>query len=137
MKLNLATLALILAFAIIFVFEAPRMAWTPARIAGISIAAPSLLLLIVARLQLGGAFSVRAKASLLVTTGLYSRIRSPIYVFSALILLGIIIFAGRPWFLLIFAVLIPLQVYRGCKESQVLEEKFGSAYREYKAKTWF
>ena len=137
MKLNLATLAVILAFAIIFVFKAPGMAWTPGRIAGVSIAAPSLLLLIIARLQLGRAFSVRAKASVLVTTGLYSRIRNPIYVFAGFILLGIVIFVGRPWFLLIFAVLVPLQVYRSRKEAQALEEKFGDAYREYKEKTWF
>lgn len=137
MKLNLATLALILAFAIIFVFQAPGMPWTAGRIAGIAIAAPAMLLLIVARLQLGRAFSVKAKASVLVTTGLYSRIRNPIYVFAALILLGMITFVGRPWFLLIFAVLIPLQVYRSRREAQVLEQKFGDAYREYKEKTWF
>jgi protein-S-isoprenylcysteine O-methyltransferase Ste14 len=50
---------------------------------------------------------------------------------------GIIIWAGKPWFLIFFAVLIPLQVIRSRKESQVLEAEFGDAYREYKKKTWF
>lgn len=137
MKLNVATLAVILAAAVIFAIESPHITWTPWRIAGICIAAPALVLLVIARLQLGRAFSVTAKASVLVTTGLYSRIRNPVYVFAALVILGIIVFVGQPWFLLVFALLIPLQVYRSRKEAQVLEEKFGDAYREYCQRTWF
>ena len=137
MKLNIATLAMILTGVIVFVFLSPGMAWTPSRIAGVCIAAPSLVLLVVARLQLGSAFSVSARASTLVTTGLYARIRNPIYVSAGLVVLGIIIFAGNPWYLLAFAVLIPLQVYRSRKEARVLEGKFGNAYREYRQKTWF
>ena len=83
------------------------------------------------------AFSARAKASKLVTTGLYSRVRNPIYVFGALTIAGVIIWTNRPWLLLVFAVLVPLQVYRSRKESLVLKEKFGAAYLEYKQKTWF
>jgi protein-S-isoprenylcysteine O-methyltransferase Ste14 len=136
-KLNLATLALILAGAIFFAVEWRGLAWTPWRIAGICIGAPSLVLLVTARLQLGRAFSVEAKASSLVTTGLYARIRNPIYVFAGLLILGVIILVGRPWWLLSFAVLIPLQVFRARKEAAVLEAKFGDAYREYKQRTWF
>jgi protein-S-isoprenylcysteine O-methyltransferase Ste14 len=33
--------------------------------------------------------------------------------------------------------LIPLQVFRVRKEEQVLEAKFGDAYRHYKRRTWF
>ncbi len=137
MKLNLATLAILLVFAVLFVFQAFRLPWTPIHIIGLSIAAPAFLLLVVARLQLGAAFSVQAKASTLVTTGLYARIRNPIYVFGALFIAGIIIWFGRPWLLLIFAVLIPMQVLRSRKEAKVLEEKFGTAYVAYKQKTWF
>lgn len=137
MKLNLITLALVLVAAIVFAFHARSIPWTPAHIAGVAIALPALLLLIVARLQLGRAFSVQAKASVLVTTGLYSRIRNPIYVFGALMILGVILFTAQPWFLLIFAVLIPLQIYRGRKEAQVLEAKFGEQYRAYRRSTWF
>jgi protein-S-isoprenylcysteine O-methyltransferase Ste14 len=88
-------------------------------------------------MQLGRAFSIQAKASTLVTSGLYSRIRNPIYVFGALMVVGLSVFSRQPWFLLVLAALIPLQVYRSRKESQVLEEKFGAAYVEYKRKTWF
>ena len=58
-----------------------------------------------ARVQLGRAFSVQAKATTLVTTGLYSRIRNPIYVFGALMVAGIIIFTGSYWLLLFLVVL--------------------------------
>lgn len=137
MKLNIATLAVILLAATVLAVYSTRLAWTPWHVAGAAIAAPSLLLLVAARLQLGRAFSIEAKASELVTTGLYSRIRNPIYVFGALMILGVIVFTGQPWFLLIFVALIPLQVYRSRRESQVLEEKFGAAYLEYKRRTWF
>lgn len=137
MKLNVITLAIIGVFGVIFFREALGMPWTPSRIIGLAIAAPAILLVILARIQLGRAFSVRAKATTLVTSGLYSRIRNPIYTFSALFILGIIIWAGQPWFLLFFAVLIPVQVYRSRKESEVLEAKFGAEYLEYKRKTWF
>ncbi|HET6170020.1 MAG TPA: methyltransferase, partial [Terracidiphilus sp.] len=116
MKLNLITLAIILVVAVVFAVHANAIPWTPVHIAGVAIALPALLMLVLARLQLGRAFSVKAKASTLVSTGLYSRIRNPIYVFGALVILGMVVFSARPWFLLIFAVLIPLQIYRGRKE---------------------
>jgi len=117
--------------------RAMALAWTPARIAGVAIAAPALLLLVVARLQLGRAFSVQAKATTLVTTGLYSRIRNPIYVFGALMIAGIIIWFQKPLYLLAFVILIPMQVIRARKESKVLAEQFGTAYEDYKKQTWF
>jgi len=110
---------------------------TAPRIVGLAIAIPSFMLFVLARIQLGRAFSVQPKASLLVTTGLYSRIRNPIYLFGGLMIAGIIVWADRPLFLLIFAVLIPLQIYRIRKEERVLLEKFGTVYLEYKKQTWF
>jgi protein-S-isoprenylcysteine O-methyltransferase Ste14 len=104
---------------------------------GAAIAAPAFLLFVLARIQLGRAFSLRAKATTLVTAGLYSRIRNPVYVFGALMLAGVIIFVNEPWFLLCFVALIPVQIYRSRKEGQVLTEKFGETYLDYKRKTWF
>jgi protein-S-isoprenylcysteine O-methyltransferase Ste14 len=60
-----------------------------------------------------------------------------IYVFGGLMSVGIVIFAHRPWWLLIWVPLIPPQVFRVRKEEQVLEAKFGDAYRDYKRRTWF
>ncbi len=80
---------------------------------------------------------MQAKASTLVTTGLYSRIRNPIYIFGGLMIAGVIVWTNRPWLLLVFAVMIPMQSLRGRKEERVLEEKFGAAYLDYKRQTWF
>ena len=137
MKLNLVTLAVIIIGLSFFGMHAPHLPWTAWRIVGIAIAAPAFLLFVAARIELGRAFSVQAKATTLVTTGVYSRIRNPIYFFGAIFILGIIIWMGRPWLLLILAVLIPLQVVRSRKEERVLTEKFGAAYLDYKQKTWF
>lgn len=137
MKLNMITLAVVVVAVIAFASHAAHLEWTPWHIAGVAIAAPAFLLFVLARLQLGSAFSVEAKASKLVSTGLYSRIRNPIYVFGALMILGVIVFVGQPWCLVVYAVLIPLQVWRSRLEAKVLEEKFGAEYVEYKRKTWF
>ncbi len=137
MKLNLATLAIVALALPILVIALWGLPWTPLRIAGLAIAVPSSVLLVLARIQLGRAFSVQAKATTLVTTGLYSRIRNPIYIFGGLTVAGFILWANQPWGLLIFIVMIPMQVARSRKEAQVLTEKFGAQYVEYKRQTWF
>jgi protein-S-isoprenylcysteine O-methyltransferase Ste14 len=137
LRLNYGTLAVALFFAVVFATHAWGMPWTIQHIAGLAIAAPSFLLFVLARIQLGDAFSVEAKATTLVTTGLYSRIRNPIYTFGGLMIAGVMIWANNPWLLLCFVVLIPLQVLRSRKEERVLTEKFGEAYVEYKRQTWF
>jgi protein-S-isoprenylcysteine O-methyltransferase Ste14 len=58
-------------------------------------------------------------------------------VFGTLFMFGMILWIGRPILLLVFLAIVPLQVMRARKEAQVLEAKFGDAYREYRAKTWF
>jgi protein-S-isoprenylcysteine O-methyltransferase Ste14 len=111
--------------------------WTPLRIAGLCLAVAGFVLWTVARFQLGSSFTVIPQAKQLVTRGLYSRIRNPIYVFGSLFIAGYILLLGRPIWLLIFAVVIPLQIWRAGKEAQVLEASFGEAYRQYRSKVWF
>jgi protein-S-isoprenylcysteine O-methyltransferase Ste14 len=72
-----------------------------------------------------------------VTTGLYSRIRNPIYLFGGLLIVGVVLFLEHPRYLLIFLVLVPLQLVRMRREERVLEEKFGDVYRQYKKGAWF
>jgi protein-S-isoprenylcysteine O-methyltransferase Ste14 len=86
---------------------------------------------------LGAAFSVRAKAKKLVTTGIYSRIRNPIYVFGELLLIGASMLVERWEILLLVAVLVPLQMVRARREARVLAAAFGEEYARYKAGTWF
>ncbi len=91
----------------------------------------------IARFQLGASFAVKAEARHLVTRGLYSKIRNPIYVFGSCVIAGGILVFGKPIWLLVFVLLIPLQLRRAKKESAVLEAAFGDAYRKYRADTWF
>ena len=111
--------------------------WTPIRIAGACLMAASLAFWIVAQFQLGDSFSVTPQARALVTRGIYSRIRNPIYVFSAVLIVGIALFVNRPAYLAFLVVLIPIQIVRARREAKVLEEQFGEEYREYRRKTWF
>ena len=80
MKLNFGTLLLM---AVVFGFLLFRyfwtLVWTPWEVVGVVIFVPVFLLFVFARIELGRAFSIKAKASSLVTTGIYGRIRNPIY----------------------------------------------------------
>jgi protein-S-isoprenylcysteine O-methyltransferase Ste14 len=95
------------------------------------------VLWLVARLQLGASFSVRPEARRLVDTGLYSRLRHPIYVFgTAAFLLVLLALQGWPA-LVIWAILIPVQIIRARREERVLAEAFGDDYEAYRGATWF
>src|ERR1035438_9590611 len=138
MKGNLITLVvLIVGWMVVLVFFAHDVAWTPVKAAGGVIAGAGMVGVVVARLQLGASFSVRAKAKKLVTTGVYSRIRNPIYVFGELFILGLSIVLGNWLLLLVGAALVPMQVARARREEQVLRDAFGEEYERYKAGTWF
>jgi protein-S-isoprenylcysteine O-methyltransferase Ste14 len=137
MKTNIFTLFFVLLVIIFVGIHFGSLPWTPARIASVVIGLPSALLLVLARIELGGSFSVRPKAQTLVTHGLYSRIRNPIYLFGGLAIAGVFLYINQPLYLWIFVVLIPLQIYRAREESKVLEARFGDEYRQYKSRSWF
>ena len=102
---------------------------------GLSIVIPSFVLWTAGRWQLGSSFTPRAEARWLVTHGLYSRIRHPIYVFAECIIAGILTFIGYPVLWLVSALLIPWQIARARAEERVLEDTFGDAYRAYRDMT--
>jgi protein-S-isoprenylcysteine O-methyltransferase Ste14 len=137
MKLNLFTLMLLAVAVIAAELSLREETWNTLSLAGVCLAAPALVLLVIARLQLGRAFSIHAKATTLVTNGLYSRIRNPIYVFGTLILIGAALVAHRPQALWILVALVPLQLWRSRNEERVLAQAFGDEYLRYKRKTWF
>lgn len=112
-------------------------AWDARHVIGMAVAAIGFLLWFTARLQLGGSFAVLPKAHELVTRGLYSKFRNPIYLFGGLAYGGLIIAWGKAVPIIIFFVFYPLyQFLRARKEAEVLEKKFGDEYRRYKASTW-
>jgi len=112
-------------------------AWNEQRVVGsiLLIAGSSLLLL--ARFQLGRAFSLTPQARKLVTHGLYSRIRNPIYLFGAFATAGLFLIIQRPVLWVLFTLIIVMQVVRARREAAILEAKFGDEYRAYRSHTWF
>lgn len=108
-----------------------------ARSIGLLLGLLGLAGVIIARYTLGRSFSIAAKATALVTSGIYSRVRNPIYVSGVIFLVGLVLIVGRPVLLILLLALIPLQIIRARREAAVLEEKFGDAYREYRKRTWF
>ena len=114
----------------------PAESWTAMRTAGAGLMFVGFVLWTVARFQLGASLTVSAQARKLVTRGLYSKIRNPIYVFGSLTLAGLILTLDKPVWLLAFLIIIPLQIWRASKEASVLENAFGEEYRHYRARTW-
>ena len=119
------------------VYELARPPWSSMRVAGLVLMLPALLLLTIARIQLGNSFSLAPQATQLVTHGIYSRIRNPIYVFGAFVFSGLFLFLERPLLLLLLVPVLILQISRARAEARVLEAHFGDQYRQYKAATWF
>ena len=120
----------------IFVPGLKDQPWTALRVGGAILALIGYVLFVVARLQLGKSFSVTPQAKELMTGGLYSRIRNPIYVFVDVMWLGLIFALPLYWLFVPLLVLIPLHVYRAAQEAKVLQEKFGQSYLDYRKQAW-
>jgi protein-S-isoprenylcysteine O-methyltransferase Ste14 len=123
--------------AIVMIFRSGLGPHGPARWLGLLIALIGLAGVILSRYTLGRSFSVAPKATVLVTAGIYSRIRNPIYVSGVVLLLGVILIVWRRDFLSALLVIIPMQIIRARREATALEAKFGDEYREYRKHTWF
>jgi protein-S-isoprenylcysteine O-methyltransferase Ste14 len=114
-----------------------RWAWDARHVIGMALTAIGFPLWFTARLQLGESFAALPKAHALVTTGLYSKFRNPIYLFGGLAYAGLFIAWGKVIPLIVFFLLYPsYQFSRARKEAEVLEKAFGNEYRRYKASTW-
>ena len=124
-------------WAFVFVFRSGSGPHGPARWIGLLLGLIGLGGVILARYTLGRSFSWAPRATELVTTGIYSRIRNPIYISGMICVLGMVLMVQRAAVLAIFLALIPMQIIRARREAAVLEAKFGDAYREYRKRTWF
>ena len=119
-----------------FVFRIPGP-WDLQRSKGQGLVAVGLGGIAVSRYQLGRSFSIRAEAHRLVTHGIYSKIRNPIYVFGALLFAGFVLVIHRPILWLGVLAIAVIQTLRARREARVLEAAFGDAYRDYRRRTWF
>ena len=95
------------------------------------------VLWLVARRQLGDAFSVTPQARHLVTRGLYSKIRHPIYVFGTPAFLFIVLALTGWSALIVWVIVILIQVVRLRREERVLADTFSDEYTAYRNRTWF
>jgi protein-S-isoprenylcysteine O-methyltransferase Ste14 len=126
-------------FAICLVFFVGRnSSWTSRHIAGAVLLAIGFIGWLTARLQIREFFAVTAQAQGLVTIGIYSKIRNPIYFFGVILFAGMALYLTLPWWVLpVLLLIIFMQVLRARNEARVLEARFGDAYRQYRSKTWF
>jgi len=137
-RLYIFTAAQIVALAALF-WALARWStpWNGQRYLGTALAILGVAGIASARYELGKSFSIKPEAHKLVTTGIYARIRNPIYVFGAIMIAGVILVCQRPlWWIALFVIVIA-QTVRARREARVLEAAFGDAYREYRRKTWF
>lgn len=73
-------------------------------------------------------------STVLVTGGIFGRLRNPMYVGLTLLLAGLSIFLTSDWMLVMTIVFMPVIHFGVVKrEERYLEAKFGDAYRAYKA----
>jgi protein-S-isoprenylcysteine O-methyltransferase Ste14 len=109
-----------------------------AMIAGVLLIAVGVGLLVIAdRLftRVGTAVKPTQPTSAIVTTGIYSYTRNPMYLGMSLILLGLCLATGSLWFL----IALPIAMFAVTKlaierEEAYLERKFGADYLAYKAR---
>ena len=132
--LDIGMFAVYLAFLILGVLASPR---TPLAITSLVLSGVCAILWVVARLQLGDAFSVGAEARRLVTHGLYAKVRHPIYLFGTSAFLFVVLaLQGLPA-LLIWLIIGLIQISRVRREERLLEATFGAEYIAYRRQTWF
>lgn len=130
-RLTGAAIIGLLAFEMLSLTPSTRLAMS------VAIGLPAFVLMIVSRRQLGQSFSVMPSAKGLVTTGIYSRIQHPMYVFLDLFCLAVILALDMAILLGIWALLIILQVFQSRREETVLRASYGAEYDAYANRTWF
>lgn len=118
-----------------FLFTWPPRAETH-HLIGVLVAVVGFLLWLIARIQLGNAFTIAPEAHFIVSGGLYSKFRHPVYYFSTLAVIGLGIYIWLWPMLVVLAVMINLEAFRLQKEDEQLTKKFGQQYLEYKKSTW-
>jgi protein-S-isoprenylcysteine O-methyltransferase Ste14 len=107
--------------------------WDLMRFLSLVLVAAALVGLVVARIQ----FEKECPHSGLVTRGVYSRIRHPVYLFSLFAFLGLLLYLHEPEGIVL---LLPVELvlfYRARREEQELAALYGDKYQCYRQQTWF
>lgn len=106
------------------------------QIIGVTLVVIGYAMWFIGRSNLGNSYSLLPKAEKIVSKGLYSKIKHPLYLSQLMVLGGAILYIddSRLWW--IFIAILILQFYRAKKEEKVLLEKFGDDYKNYMKSTW-
>ena len=86
--------------------------------------------------DIGASFQASPKAKKLVTTGMYSKFRHPIYYSGILMDIGLVIYSLNWIIFAIVFVIFLIQLYRIHNEERILIQKFGKKYLDYKKQSW-
>lgn len=98
----------------------------------------SILTLVFALGALGRYYTPSEVPKGLVTNGIYSKIRHPIYFSIEILLIGLsLFFTSLIGLILTIVILVPLHRYRIKREEGLLFKRFGKKYLEYRRNTWF
>jgi protein-S-isoprenylcysteine O-methyltransferase Ste14 len=130
-------LQLVAAISVLWIIFSRPGPWDLQRCLGSALIIVGIAGIATARYHLGKSFALKPEAHKLVTHGIYSKIRNPIYVSGVIAIAGIVLALHRPVLWLLLLALVIMQTLRARREAQVLEAAFGDAYREYRRKTWF
>jgi protein-S-isoprenylcysteine O-methyltransferase Ste14 len=133
----ITALQLVAAGAMVWFLITWKGPWNAERYVGIALMLVGASFIALARYQLGRSFSIKAEAHALVTQGIYSKIRNPIYVFGTVLCAGLLLVLQSPNLWILLVALVIGQTIRARREARVLEAAFGDEYREYRRKTWF
>jgi protein-S-isoprenylcysteine O-methyltransferase Ste14 len=82
--------------AVCAVFHLARPPHTPVQWLGVVLSVLGLAGATISRWTLGSSFSITPQARRLVTRGIYSRVRNPIYISGNIFIAGLILIVGRP-----------------------------------------
>jgi protein-S-isoprenylcysteine O-methyltransferase Ste14 len=117
--------------------EAAFLHLQPVRILGAILACFGLLIFVLAFFSFGDSWRIgidRKTAGTLVTGGIFSISRNPIYVAFDLIFIAVFLINGT-WFFLIFALLAILAVHsQTLREERFLVQRYGDEYDRYRRK---
>lgn len=118
-------------------YQATYAEFVPRLVISLVVGLPAFVLMVISRRQLGQSFTVMPAAKALITTGVYSRIQHPMYLFLDLFLAAIIVALNISLLLWIWGILVCVQLLQSQREEAVLRASFGEEYHRYANQTWF
>lgn len=96
-----------------------------------------LIVLIAAKVAMGRV-TVNIRPEKFISSGIYSKIRHPIYLGIKMIFLGLALaFTSLLGLFFVIVILFPYHIYRAIREEKEMNIEFPSRYFNYKKRTWF